>query len=89
MISGFYDPTHHKNRARSRDCYAVNNVSNEGPSGVDQEQHLPWELPSVGARVHSYSIHPSEEENQRFLQEVWLVVSQTLTLVWLEIWSKL
>ncbi|KAL0807529.1 hypothetical protein Bca101_100021 [Brassica carinata] len=80
-LSRFYDPTHHKNRARSSDCYAVNNVSNEGPASVDQEQHLHWELPSVGARVHSNSIHPSEEENQRLLQEVWVVISQILTLV--------
>ncbi|KAG2253940.1 hypothetical protein Bca52824_084076 [Brassica carinata] len=29
----------------SDDCYAVNNVSNEGPASVDQEQHLHWELP--------------------------------------------
>lgn len=78
LFSGFYDPTHHKNRARSSDCYAVNNVSNEGPASVDQEQHLHWELPSVGTRVHSNSIHPSEEENQRLLQEVWVVVSQIL-----------
>lgn len=59
LFSGFPDQTHHKNRSWSGDCYAVNNISIERPSSMDQELHLIWELSSVGARVHSNSVHPS------------------------------
>lgn len=69
---------------------AVKYVSSEAPSSVDQEQLFHYGLASVGGRVHIHSTHASKDESHRHLQEAWVVIiSQFLTLVWLEMWLVL